>query len=107
MRLQDSTVLQRRLLLGVAATVALGAFALVPTDSLRLGKPSKPLFLYLIPLIRVQVSCSFCFRSVHQHCACQPCAHTFSAVPCMLLTPSRVCFCEHHMRAFLLTRAIL
>lgn len=47
--------MQRRLLIGVAATVVLGTFALVPTDSLRLGKPSKPLFLYLIPLVRVQV----------------------------------------------------
>ena len=56
MPLQDNDVLQRRLLLGVLATVALGAFALVPTDSLRQGKPTKPLFLYLIPLIRVQVS---------------------------------------------------
>ena len=56
MHLPDNVVLQRRLLLGVVATVALGAFALVPTDSLRLGKPTKPLFLYLIPLIRVQVS---------------------------------------------------
>ena len=35
--------------------MVLGAFAVVPTDSLRLGKPSKPLFLYLIPLVRVQV----------------------------------------------------
>ena len=47
--------LQRRLLIGVAATLALGAFALVPTDSLRPGKPGKPLYLYLIPLLRVQV----------------------------------------------------
>ena len=31
------------------------AFALVPTDSLRLVKPQKPLFLYLVPLLRVQV----------------------------------------------------
>ena len=54
--LHDNDVLQRRLLLGVVATVALGAFALVPTDALRPGRPSKPLFLYLIPLIRVQVS---------------------------------------------------
>ncbi len=36
-------------------TVALGAFALVPTDSLRILKPTKPLFIYLIPLIRIQV----------------------------------------------------
>lgn len=50
--------LQRRLLIGVAATLALGAFALVPTDSLRPGKPGKPLYLYLIPLLRVQVGLS-------------------------------------------------
>ena len=61
MHLQDNVVLQRRLLLGVVATVALGAFALVPTDSLRPGKPTKPLFLYLIPLIRVQVSLLLAF----------------------------------------------
>jgi hypothetical protein len=41
-------------LIGAALTVVLGAFALVPTDSLRIMKPTKPLFLYLIPLIRIQ-----------------------------------------------------
>lgn len=46
---------QRRLLIGGVLTVALGAFALVPTDSLRIMKPTKPLFMYLIPLIRIQV----------------------------------------------------
>ncbi len=46
---------QRRLLIGGILTVALGAFALVPTDSLRIMKPTKPLFMYLIPLIRIQV----------------------------------------------------
>jgi hypothetical protein len=51
---------QRRLLIGVGLTVALGAFALVPTDALRIDKPSKPLYLYLIPLMRIQV----CPRSV-------------------------------------------
>ena len=48
-------VAQRRLLIGVGLTLALGAFALVPTDSLRLSKPSRPLYLYLIPLLRIQV----------------------------------------------------
>jgi hypothetical protein len=41
-------------LLGGAATLALGAFALVPTKDLRL-KPSKPLYFYLVQLLRVEV----------------------------------------------------
>lgn len=45
---------QRRLVIGILATVGLGAFALVPTDYLRISRPSKPLFLMLIPLVRVQ-----------------------------------------------------
>lgn len=48
--------MQRRLLIGLALTAAAAAFALVPTDSLRLVKPQKPLFIYLVPLLRVQVS---------------------------------------------------
>lgn len=71
-------MLQRRLLLGIGLTVALGAFALVPTDSLRIGRPSKPLFLYLVPLLRIQVtlSCDWppgtvCAR--HQTCDCDVC----------------------------------
>lgn len=47
--------LQRRLVLGLAATAALGALALVPSTALR-PKPSKPLFFYLVPLVRVQVT---------------------------------------------------
>lgn len=43
---------QRRLILGIAASVGLGAFALVPTQQLQLAKPSKPLFFYLVPLLR-------------------------------------------------------
>ena len=50
---------KRRLLLGAVATLALGGFALVPTDYLRLVRPSKPLFLYLVPLLRVRVSPNF------------------------------------------------
>ena len=48
--------MQRRLLIGVGLTLALGAFALVPTDVLRINKPSKPLFMYIIPLLRIQAS---------------------------------------------------
>lgn len=43
---------QRRLILGAVAAVGLGAFALVPTGELQLSKPSKPLFFYLVPLMR-------------------------------------------------------
>lgn len=43
---------QRRLILGAVAAVGLGAFALVPTQQLAVSKPSKPLFFYLVPLLR-------------------------------------------------------
>lgn len=43
---------QRRLILGLVAAAGLGAFALVPTQELQLSKPSKPLFFYLVPLLR-------------------------------------------------------
>lgn len=43
--------MRKRLLIGGLATVALSAFALVPTDALRLSRPSKPLFFYLTPLV--------------------------------------------------------
>lgn len=43
---------QRRLILGLVAAAGLGAFALVPTQELQLAKPSKPLFFYLVPLLR-------------------------------------------------------
>lgn len=46
--------MQRRLLIGIGLTVAAGAFAIIPTSSLR-GKPSKPLFFYLVPLLKIQV----------------------------------------------------
>lgn len=45
-------LLQRRLILGAVAAVGLGAFALVPTGKLQLSKPNKPLFFYLVPLMR-------------------------------------------------------
>ena len=47
--------MQRRLLIGIGLAGAAGALALVPTAELR-GKPSKPLFFYLTPLVRIQVS---------------------------------------------------
>lgn len=45
--------MQRRLLIAIGASLALGAFALVPTEKLQ-PSPSKPLFFYLVPLLRVQ-----------------------------------------------------
>lgn len=47
-------LLQRRLIGGIGLSLALGAFALVPTEKLQ-APPSKPLFFYLVPLLRVQV----------------------------------------------------
>ncbi|KXZ56657.1 hypothetical protein GPECTOR_1g592 [Gonium pectorale] len=44
---------QRRLLIGGALALGLGAFALIPTEALR-PKPSKPMFFYLVPLLRIQ-----------------------------------------------------
>jgi len=49
---EAETIVRRRLLIGGAATVGLAAFALVPTDALRLGRPPAPLFTYLTPLVR-------------------------------------------------------
>lgn len=46
--------LQRRLLIGGALTLGLGAFALVPTEALR-PKPPKPMYFYIVPLLRIQV----------------------------------------------------
>ena len=40
--------------MGLGLTAALAAFALVPTEKLA-APPSKPLFFYLVPLLRVQV----------------------------------------------------
>ncbi len=50
--------MQRRLLIGLGLTAAAVALALIPTAELR-GKPPKPLFFYLTPLVRVQVSPTF------------------------------------------------
>ncbi len=44
---------QKRLVLGTLVSIGLAAFALVPTKELR-PKPSKPLFFYIVPLIRIQ-----------------------------------------------------
>lgn len=46
-------LVQRRLIIGVSLSAALGAFALVPTEQLQ-PPPSKPLFFYLVPLLRVR-----------------------------------------------------
>jgi hypothetical protein len=49
----EGAIVQRRLIIGLVASLGLGAFALVPTEKLA-PAPSKPLFFYLTPLIRVQ-----------------------------------------------------
>jgi hypothetical protein len=50
---EENAVIQRRLLIGIGLTAVVGAFALVPTERLQ-PPPSKPLFFYLVPLLRVQ-----------------------------------------------------
>ena len=47
--------MQRRLLIGGGLALATAAFALIPTDSLRVLRPSKALYLYLVPVLRAQV----------------------------------------------------
>lgn len=54
--------MQRRLLIGIGATVALAGLSQVPTDSLR-GQPSRPLFQYLAPLLRIQA----CLKPLIDH----------------------------------------
>ncbi len=46
-----ASVVQRRLLFGALATAGLTAWALQPDTA---GPPSKPLFFYLAPLLRIQ-----------------------------------------------------
>lgn len=50
---EEKAVVKRRLLIGIALSIGLGAFALVPTEKLQ-PPPSKPLFFYLVPLLRVR-----------------------------------------------------
>ncbi len=51
---EQQAQIQRRALIGGAATIGLVAFALVPTKDLRV-KPGKPLYFYLTSLLGVQV----------------------------------------------------
>eukprot|EP00955_Chlamydomonas_euryale_P017181 183322-Chlamydomonas_euryale.AAC.6 len=48
-----AATVQRRLLIGLGGAAVLGAFALVPTQSMRL-KPPKPMYFYVVPLLRIQ-----------------------------------------------------
>lgn len=50
---EESAEVRRRLLIGIGISAALGAFALIPTEKLQ-PPPSKPLFFYLTPLVRVE-----------------------------------------------------
>lgn len=53
-QLEAFVMLQRRLLIGTVLTVAVIGLSILPTDALRFARPSKPLFFYLTPLVRVQ-----------------------------------------------------
>jgi len=47
----DQQVITKRLLIGGLLTLGVAAFAMVPTESLRL-KPPKPMYFYVVPLLR-------------------------------------------------------
>ena len=49
--MQAQATVNKRVLIGAAATVLLGAFALVPSESLD-GGASKPVSFYLVPVLR-------------------------------------------------------
>ena len=49
----ESSVVRRRLVIGLGLSAVVAAFAMVPTEKLQ-PPPPKPLFFYLIPLIRTQ-----------------------------------------------------
>lgn len=77
--------LQRRLILGAVAAVGLGAFALVPTQQLQLSKPSKPLFFYLVPLLRCAgragaAGCGSCMRNAGTVLLCCKCCNGVAAM---------------------------
>lgn len=46
--------MQRRLIIGAIVTIIAAGLSILPTDALRFARPSKPLFFYLTPLVRVQ-----------------------------------------------------
>lgn len=50
---------RRRLLIGAALTAGAAAFALLPTEALR-ARPPKPLYFYIVPLLRVKVRACVC-----------------------------------------------
>lgn len=50
---EEKSLVNRRIVVGLAGTVGLIAFALVPTEKLQ-PPPSKPLFFYLVPLLRTR-----------------------------------------------------
>lgn len=56
---EAQAAVSKRLLLGGAATLALAAFAMVPTSALRL-KPQKPLYFYLVQLLSAQAQLLQC-----------------------------------------------
>ena len=47
--------------------MGIAAFALIPTDALRISRPSKALYLYLIPLLRAQACSARADASLNLH----------------------------------------
>lgn len=51
---EERATVGRRLAVGVVLGAAALAFGLTPTEELNLSRPQKPLFFYLVPLVRVR-----------------------------------------------------
>lgn len=50
----EGDVVRKRLLISIFITAAAVGLALIPSDQFRMFKPSKPLYVYLLPLVRAQ-----------------------------------------------------
>ena len=51
---EDQGLVTRRLILGIAGTVAVGLLGLIPTEKLDLTSPSQPLFALLVPILEAK-----------------------------------------------------
>eukprot|EP01024_Parvocaulis_polyphysoides_P052065 TRINITY_DN5128_c0_g1_i3.p2 TRINITY_DN5128_c0_g1~~TRINITY_DN5128_c0_g1_i3.p2 ORF type:complete len:357 (-),score=39.57 TRINITY_DN5128_c0_g1_i3:230-1216(-) len=51
---EQKAEVNKRILIGGILSAAFVALALIPSDNFQILKPSKPLFFYLVPIIRVQ-----------------------------------------------------
>ncbi|CAG9461803.1 unnamed protein product [Pedinophyceae sp. YPF-701] len=50
---EEQATVNRRLAIGVVGSLVLGGLALIPDDAI-LGDPKKPLYVYLVPLVRIE-----------------------------------------------------